>query len=68
MYGKWVTVHLGDNIRCQVYVFCSPDATYDELQERAKQILRNKLGEPKKGIWALGDNLRIIEEFDANIL
>ena len=63
MHGKWVDISLGEDFKCQVFVFCSPDTLESDLQERAKQKLIKELGEPKKGILELSDSLRIIEGY-----
>ena len=45
MYGKWVTLNLGENIECRVFVLCTPATPLVELQEKALAILRGRLAE-----------------------
>ncbi len=41
MYGKWVPIEFNDEVRAQVYVWCTPETTDKELRERATKILTN---------------------------
>jgi hypothetical protein len=43
MYGRWVTVDLGDNIECRVWVHCTPDDSEEYLQKRARAQLIARL-------------------------
>ena len=64
MYGKWVTVNLGEDIECKVCVPCVPDTPIDVLERQAINILRSRLPEKKKGIWGLGEALQAISDFE----
>ena len=50
MYGRWVTVHLGDGTRykVEVWVNCSPDTPATELEKQARGMLMDKLIEENK--------------------
>ncbi|WP_340032548.1 hypothetical protein NSQ20_11835 [Paenibacillus sp. FSL K6-1122] len=43
MYGKWVTICLGDSIECKVWVSCTPSTSEEALQSSARSILKKKL-------------------------
>ncbi len=43
MFGKWVTVNLGEGIKCEVFVLCVPSTPDDVLQERAVAQLSSRL-------------------------
>jgi hypothetical protein len=64
MYGQWVTVNLGEDIECKVWVACVPNTPKDVLQREALGILSNRLPEKKTGIWALGDALQKISDYE----
>jgi hypothetical protein len=64
MYGKWVTVNLGEDIQCQVWVTCVPSTTAGELQHRAMGTLKSRIPEKKTGIMRLGDTLQTISDYE----
>jgi hypothetical protein len=64
MYGKWVTVNLGDSIKCRVWVNCVPSTPENELQQSALRILKNRLPEKKEGTHGLGDSLQAISDYE----
>jgi hypothetical protein len=64
MYGKWVTVNLGDSIECKVWVSCVPSTPVDELQHLAINILRSRLPEKKTGIAAGMEAITIISDYE----
>jgi hypothetical protein len=44
MYGKWVTLYLGEGYKVEVHVGCTPDTCDAELQLRAWSALRLRVG------------------------
>jgi hypothetical protein len=50
MYGKWVTLNLGEGIECRVFVSCSPSTPDEELKHRAVEIAYAAIhrAEPKR--------------------
>lgn len=64
MHGKWVTVDLGVDIDCKVWIPCLPDTPIDVLKRQAISILKSRLPEKKKGIWGLGEALQAISDFE----
>lgn len=43
MYGEWITLDLGENIKCQVYISCTPNITHEEKEDRAFNKLTKEL-------------------------
>ncbi|GAB6989420.1 hypothetical protein [Paenibacillus pini] len=64
MYGKWVVINLGEDIKCKVWVACLPDTPEDILQRRALNQLQRRLPEKKTGIAAYGDAMQKIEDYE----
>ncbi|MCY9593981.1 hypothetical protein PC41400_14690 [Paenibacillus chitinolyticus] len=71
MYGKWVTLNLGEDFQCKVWVSCLPSTLESELQRMAINKLQCNLPKEKKGFSAAMDSLEIIldraraEDFDS---
>lgn len=63
MYGKWVTVDLGESIECKVFVWCTPDTPDYELKNLAMMQLKTQLKQ-QEGIWGLGKSLEAIRQFE----
>lgn len=45
MYGQWVTLNLGEDVKCMVFVLCSPDTPEEKLIEKALNKLKIKIEE-----------------------
>ena len=43
MFGKWVSINLGEGIECKVFVLCVPSTPDDVLQARAFDQLASRL-------------------------
>ena len=41
MYGKWVTVDLGDSVQCKIWVYCTPETSEAYLQ-KSKRLTKGK--------------------------
>lgn len=65
MYGKWVTVNLGDDIECKVWITCVPSTPEDELQRRAMARIQRKLPKEKKNHMEMyADALEMISDYE----
>lgn len=45
MFGLWIKVDLGEGFNVKVWVNCTPNTPLEELEKRAKQLLRDRLNE-----------------------
>ena len=44
MYGKWVTIILGEGfISPEVFVYCTPETSEEELQVMARDLLKEEI-------------------------
>mgnify|MGYP006976762504 CR=1 FL=1 len=66
MYGKWVTVNLGEGIECKVFVLCTPTTPDDVLQRLAINTLRSRLPEKKTGLAAGMEAISIISDWECS--
>ncbi|MFD0587753.1 hypothetical protein ACFQZE_07040 [Paenibacillus sp. GCM10027627] len=41
MYGEWITINLGDDIECRVFITCTPSTLPEIKERRAIQKLMN---------------------------
>ena len=60
MFGKWVTIDLGEDVRCDVFVLCTPATPDDILQTRAFAQLASHLTQ-RAGVVAKTSAERVLQ-------
>lgn len=43
MFGRWVTLNLGDDFEARVWVTCTPNTTEEELIKKANGKMFNRM-------------------------